>query len=151
MGGEYEGGGDRRARSREQIQQLVQSRTETLALLTALANSQPFTPNPVVEQTLQRFCQSLIDYTASAHFQLYRYLAENQERRRSVLAVADQLYPKIVETTDVILRFNDKYETASLGDCLDFLASDLSQLGECLADRIVFEDKIITALNGNLH
>ena len=93
----------------------------------------------------------MIDYTASAHFQLYRYLADNRERRQSVLTIAEKIYPRIVETTDVILRFNDKYEAMSFDNSIEFLAVDLSNLGECLADRIQLEDKVIAAMSGTVH
>jgi regulator of sigma D len=96
------------------------------------------------------FCEALIDYTASAHFQLYRYLADNRERRTSVLSLADELYPRIVETTDQILRFNDKYEAMSLDNSVEFLAVDLSNLGECIAERIRLEDQVINAMGGSI-
>jgi len=104
-----------------------------------------------MEKALREFCEALIDYTASAHFQLYRYLADNRERRTSVMNVADELYPKIVETTDQILRFNDKYEAMSLDNSVEFLAVDLSNLAECIADRIQCEDEVISAMSGGMH
>jgi regulator of sigma D len=142
---------DRRSKSRDRLDALVQSRTQTLSLLTDLAGRQPFTADPEIERALRRFCEALIDYTASAHFQLYRYLADNRERREAVLAMADRVYPKIIETTDVILRFNDKYEAMSIDNSVEFLATDLSSLGECLADRIQLEDRIINAMSGTTH
>ena len=148
MGSELPGGVDRRQQSREKLDALVTSRTATLSLLTDLAGRQPFTPEPSMEKALRMFCETLIDYTASAHFQLYRYLADNRERRASVLSIADDLYPKIVETTDQILRFNDKYEVMSLDNSVEFLAMDLSNLAECIADRIECEDVVITAMSG---
>jgi regulator of sigma D len=151
MGSQHKSDVDRRNKSREKLDALVQSRTQTLSLLTELAGRQPFTADPEIERALRRFCEALIDYTASAHFQLYRYLADNRERRQSVLNMADRIYPKIVETTDVILRFNDKYEAVSLENSIEFLAADLSSLGECLADRIQLEDRIISAMNGTIH
>jgi len=151
MGSQHKSEVDRRTKSRDRLDGLVQSRTETLSLLTELAGRQPFTADPEIERALRRFCEALIDYTASAHFQLYRYLADNRERRQSVLTMADRIYPRIVETTDVILRFNDKYEAMSLDISVKFLAADLSNLGECLADRIQLEDRIITAMNGTKH
>jgi len=149
MGSEIPGGVDRRRRSNEKLSALVSARNETLTLLTELAGRQPFHPDSSVEKALRRFCEALIDYTASAHFQLYRYLADNCERRQAVLAIADELYPKIVETTDTILRFNDKYETMSLDNSVEFLAVDLSHLGECIADRIQYEDRVISALSSS--
>jgi regulator of sigma D len=142
---------DRRSKAREKLDVLVQSRTETLSLLTELAGRQPFKTDPSMEKALRRFCEALIDYTASAHFQLYRYLADNRERRQSVMYIAERIYPRIVETTDVILRFNDKYEAMSFDNSIEFLAVDLSNLGECLADRIQLEDQIISAMGGTIH
>ena len=147
MGSEHQGI-DRRSNSLGKLDALVSSRTATLALLADLATRQPFNPEPSMEKALRQFCEALIDYTASAHFQLYRYLADNRERRTSVLTLADKLYPTIVETTDVILRFNDKYETMSLDNRVEFLAIDLSNLGECLADRLQCEDEVIKAMRG---
>ena len=147
MGSEYKGI-DRRSNAAEKLDVLVSSRTSTLALLAELATRQPFHPEPSIEKALRKFCEALIDYTASAHFQLYRYLSDKRERRRSVLTIADKLYPTIVETTDVILRFNDKYESMSFDNSVEFLAVDLSNLGECLADRIQSEDRVIGAMRG---
>ena len=151
MGSQYTREVDRRSNAREKLDALVQSRTETLSLLTDLAGRQPFNTEPSMEKALRRFCEALIDYTASAHFQLYRHLSDNRERRQSVLNVAERIYPRIVETTDVILRFNDKYEAMSLDNSIEFLAVDLSNLGECLADRINLEDRIIAAMSGTIH
>lgn len=142
---------DRRKQSQAKLQGLVQTRTETLSLLAELASRQPFSPEPATEDTLRRFCQALMDYTASAHFQLYRYIADNRERRQSVLAIAERIYPRIVETTDVILRFNDKYESMSLDNSVEFLDVDLSSLGETLAERIHLEDQVISAMGGAVH
>lgn len=148
MGSQYPADTDRRRQSQAKLQALVQTRTETLSLLAELASRQPFSPDPSTEDTLRRFCQALMDYTASAHFQLYRYIADNRERRQSVLAIAERIYPRIVETTDVILRFNDKYESMSLDNSVEFLDVDLSSLGETLAERIQLEDQVISAMGG---
>lgn len=151
MGSKFPGGVDRRSQAREKLDALVSSRATTLTLLADLAGRRPFEPEPEMDKALRRFCEALIDYTASAHFQLYRYLADNRERRQSVLAIADELYPKIVETTDKILRFNDKYENMSIDNSVEFLAVDLSNLGECIAERIQLEDQVISAMTGAVH
>lgn len=151
MGSVIPGGVDRRQKSHKKLDALVTSRTATLSLLTELAGRQPFTPEPSMEKALRSFCETLIDYTASAHFQLYRYLADSRERRTEVLNIADELYPKIVETTDQILRFNDKYEAMSLDNSVEFLAVDLSNLAECIAERIRCEDVVISAMSGGIH
>ena len=122
MGSAIPGGVDRRTSTNEKLGALVTSRNETLSQLAELARRQPFHADASMERALRRFCEALIDYTASAHFQLYRFLADKRERRQAVLAVADEVYPKIVETTDTILRFNDKYESMSLDNSVEFLA-----------------------------
>lgn len=140
---------ERRVGSRRMVNELVGVRDEMLSLYSDLASQHPFEDNDSVGELLEQFCQALIDYTASAHFRLYRYLDEQRERRRAVLEIADQAYPTIVSTTDSILEFNDKYETAeSDTSCpIESLEHDLSMLGERLADRIEVEDRLIEALS----
>ncbi len=137
---------ERRADSHQQINSLVSSRTETLAVYSELASRQPLAKNPEVPKLLQRFCQTMIDYTASAHFALYKYIDENSERRKPVLEIAGRIYPKIIDITQIILDFNDKYDCEGQCEKLDQLADDLSKVGEALADRIEMEDKLIQAL-----
>jgi regulator of sigma D len=155
MVSEFSAGNDRRSRSRAKLATLVQTRKETLSLYTELANQRPFEADEVTSEALQEFCQALIDYAASAHFQLYRFISDRIERRTPVLEVADKVYPKIVRTTDLILRFNDKYEAVDLlngdNEILTLLDSDLSQLGETLAERIQLEDQVIGAMSGQTH
>ncbi|GMQ86947.1 MAG: hypothetical protein BMS9Abin08_0145 [Gammaproteobacteria bacterium] len=147
--------GERRGRSREKLATLVKTRSETLSLYTELASQRPFEADEVTSEALQEFCQALIDYAASAHFQLYRYISDKLERRTPVLDVADKVYPQIVQTTDSILRFNDKYQDVDLlnvdGELLTLLDADLSNLGETLAERIQLEDKVISAMTGKVH
>ncbi|MCO6411646.1 MAG: Rsd/AlgQ family anti-sigma factor [Thiogranum sp.] len=155
MATQLDAGSDRRGRSREKLATLVRTRSETLSLYAELANQRPFEPDEVINEALQEFCQALIDYAASAHFQLYRFISDKLERRTPVLEVADRVYPKIVQTTDLILRFNDKYEDVDLTnggtELLMLLDSDLSNLGETLAERIQLEDQVISAITGQVH
>lgn len=141
-------GTDRRARSKEKVATLVASRNETLALYSSLANCRPYKAGEETEDMLRRFCQALVDYAASAHFQLYRYIVENKERRQAVVDLAEKVYPQIAASTDAILDFNDRYDVAPLDKRIGELADDLSQLGELLADRIQYEDQVIDALDG---
>jgi hypothetical protein len=39
----------------------------------------------------------------------------------------------------------------SLGNSVEFLAVDLSNLAECIADRIQCEDKVISAMTDGVH
>ena len=137
---------DRRAESLQKLHTLLETRKETLTILGQLASMRPFKPDHDVQLLLQEFCEVLVDYTASAHFQLYRFIEEGTERRQPVKEVAAQVYPRIAETTAQILDFNDNYDCEDHCDDLSGLAEDLSKLGESLADRITLEDKLIAVL-----
>ena len=142
-------GGDRRQQSQQDINALVASRSEALSLYADLATHRPFQENKNFKEELMHFCEALIDYTANAHFQLYQHMAENKERRKPVVKVAGRVYPKIVETTDRILAFNDRYgELSELTNKIEKVEKDLSSIGEILADRIQYEDQVIEAMRG---
>lgn len=138
---------ERRYAAKTKLDTLIGSRTETLTLYNQLAGLRPFKPDQEVQMALQEFCEALVDYTASAHFQLYRFLDEGTERRGKVLEVAKQVYPNIADTTQKILDFNEKYDCEENCHDLSELDNDLSSLGEILADRILYEDQVIAAIS----
>ncbi len=140
---------ERRVVTHNSIDDLVITRTQLLSLYNEIATHPPQVGDAEVPEKIQRFCESLIDYTAAAHFQLYQYFDEKRERRRAVIEVAEKAFPKISECTDSILEFNDKYESLEpLKDDskIAVLRDDLSFLGETLADRIELEDQVIQAM-----
>lgn len=140
-------GSDRRLQSRSDINALVHSRSDTLSRYAELAFQRPYSENEKFVEELKDFCEAIIDYTASAHFQLYQHLDENKERRQPVIEVACEVYSEISKTTDRILDFNDRYgDEASIKAHMDYIEQDLSSLGEALADRISNEDLIIDAM-----
>lgn len=138
---------ERRFAAQTKHNTLIETRNSTLSLYSELAGLRPFKPTQEVQSTLQEFCEVLVDYTASAHFQLYRFIDEGTERRKSVTAISGRVYPNIAQTTQQILDFNEKYDCEDHCDNLSELDQDLSQLGEILADRILYEDQIIAALS----
>ncbi len=142
---------EERRRSLVMIDKLVASRTEMLMLFTELAGMKPFNETNTADAApmLQEFCQALVDYAANAHFQLYRYFAEKNERRKEIYDVAESIYPSILDLTNKILDFNDKYDCGDHCSQLTSLEDDLSHLGEVLADRIELEDKLISAFGYN--
>lgn len=137
---------DRRSESNIMINKLVRERTDMLSLYSNLADQHPFNDIDSVSELLTQFCEALIDYTADAHFRLYRFIDERRERRQEVLDVANKVYGRIVETTQTILDFNDRYDDADHTLTVDTLDEDLSRLGEDLAERIELEDQIIGAM-----
>jgi regulator of sigma D len=137
---------DRRVQSRRIVESLVNSRTETLAQYKHVTNFQPYEMSDTLQEVLEDFCETMVDYTAKAHFYLYNYLEEKKERRGNVLKIADSVYPKLVENTQLLLDFHDKYnsDVASL-EC-EKLEQCLNDIGELLADRINLEDDVINAM-----
>ena len=138
---------ERRASSLDKLNLLLETRTETLVLFSQLIGMRPFQPHKGVQSILQEFCETLVDYTASAHFQLYRFIEEDAERRTEVRKVAEKVYPDISASTRFILDFNEKYDCEDHCDNLSTLEQDLSKLGEILADRITLEDQVISSFN----
>lgn len=134
--------------SREKMDSLLGARKETLSLYSELVSLRPFQEDDGVSVVLQEFCETLMDYTASAHFQLYRFLEDGTERRKKVRDLAEKIYPSISNTTTQFLDFNDKYDAEQKEEHFKSLDNDLSSLGEILADRILYEDQVISAFSG---
>ena len=144
--GTVEASQERRVDSHSHLNTLLETRKESLSLFNQLAEMRPFTPDRESQMLLQEFCEAIVDYTASAHFQLYRFIDDGTERRSDVSEVAAKVYPQIADVTKIILAFNEKYDDSDHTNDLAELADDLSQLGEVLADRILLEDQLINLL-----
>ncbi len=143
-------------RSSDVVNKLLTERKEMLALYCRMAGIDSYstdtkdvkdTNNESDQQLLQEFCQVLIDYIAAGHFGLYERIINGQERRRSVADEAKKLYPRIAESTQIAVDFNDKYDCEDYCDISEDFQSDLSYLGEQLATRIELEDRLINILN----
>jgi regulator of sigma D len=92
-------------------------------------------------EKLRIFCQTLMDYLSTGHFQMFEKIAEVDLKRNPQSGGLDSdLLSKISVTTDIALDFNDKYTEM---DNLEELSLDLSHLGENLAHRMDWEDKLI--------
>ncbi|MBU2864538.1 sigma D regulator [Reinekea marina] len=105
-----------------------------------------------VSSSLKAFCERLMDYLSEGHFEIYEQLfREAKEFDDGGLALANEIYPKIDATTQIMLDFNDKYDTdAHIHENLTDLHEDLSRLGEKLSERFDFEDQLIEKLH-NVH
>jgi len=142
---------ERRSQSHSLIQELVITRNDMLALFSKLADFKPFLePDEGTREILQEFCETLVDYTLQAHLNLYRHIEDKLEKRKKVLNLAEQIYPRILRTTEIISNFNDIYE--EIDDSLDssHLEENLSMLGEALAERIELEDQLIAVLTNKI-
>ena len=139
---------ERRERTKQTIAKLLRERQQVLVLFCQVAGLEPYTPDkhkPVLAR-LQEFCQLLVDYSAFGHFEIYDRIGRGEERRAHVARVAEEVYPRIVETTNAAVAFNDKYDPSDHPLSLERLAADLSMLGQSLATRIEMEDRLIAVL-----
>jgi len=141
---------ERRSRTRKEIKQLIEERNSVLAQYYSLAKhaeSETDDLNSTLEM-LQEFCQELVDYMALGHFEIYRRIEEGNERRDDIKKLADRVMPRINDTTQVAVAFNDLYDDTSNLDeaAVTQLPNYLAKLGEELATRIDLEDQFINTL-----
>lgn len=141
---------ERRARTRKEIKQLIEDRNSVLSHYYNLARRTEDSADDLssTAELLEEFCQELIDYMATGHFEIYRRIEDGNERRDEILTLAEKIMPRINTTTQVAIAFNDLYDdTTNLnGDAIDQLPNYLAKLGEELATRIDLEDQLINTL-----
>ena len=141
---------ERRARTRKEIKQLIAERNNVLSQyynLVSQVDQVESEPEPMIDQ-LQEFCQELVDYLATGHFEIYRRIEDGDERRTEIIDLANSLFPRITQTTQIAIAFNDLYDTSNNFDpaALKKLPEQLARLGEELATRIDLEDQFINTL-----
>ncbi len=137
---------ERRGRTRQLIEHIVEERRELLVSLNRVAGLQPFQDEGSVRDHLKEFCEVLVDYVAAGHFELYEQIEAGTERRRRVVDVAERLYPEFVKSTETAIRFNDRFELGFPAENLAHLAETLSYLGEQIANRMELEDRLFATM-----
>lgn len=144
---------ERRARERKEIKQLIEERNSVLSQYYNLAklSDNVSTDTQDTIELLEEFCQELVDYMATGHFEIYRRIEEGNERRGEISKLAKEIMPKINNTTQIAIAFNDIYDDTSnlKNDELNQLPNYLAKLGEELATRIDLEDRFINSLLAN--
>lgn len=142
---------DRRSRLSHTINELLRERQEVLVGFCKLAAMEAGGEQiDDVLAKLKSFNQMLMDYAALGHFEIYQRILDGKERRESIKAIASEVYPVIVRTTDYFVEFNDKYEGADGRDSISPLAKDLSLVGEAMASRIEKEDKLLREMSNQV-
>lgn len=139
---------ERRDRIREEITSLISDRNGMLSQYCTLASSKEKGKHEIEDpELLQEFCENLIDYLARGQFELYQRISDGTERRQDIVRLANDIYPRIAQTTCIAVEFNDAYDACKdqLGN-FDHYAERLSQLGEELAIRFELEDRLISSL-----
>ncbi len=142
---------DRRSRLAHTIEELLRQRQQMLVQyceLGALNSSEGNSEETLA--ALKRFIQMLMDYAALGHFEIYQRIMDGKERRQSIRAIADEIYPVIARTTDFFVEFNDKYDGADDAESLQPLSDDLSALGEAIASRIDKEDRLLREMGNQV-
>ena len=131
----------------DMIERWLQERQSLIVQYCALSGVHAFSPK--TERTnlrLQKFCQLLVDYVSSGHFEVYyQLIREAEEFDDGSAELAKSLFPYINATTEMAMAFNDKYLDAK-GPFTN-LSKNLSKLGETLATRFEYEDRLINAMH----
>ena len=102
------------------------------------------------KENLHHFCELMVDYISAGHFEVYDHLIQEAEAFNDgrAMEIARKTYPKISESTEIALAFNDKYIPDNQGEQnTQDLARNLSKLGESLVARFELEDQLVE----NLH
>ena len=142
---------NRRTRQTHTINNLLQERQQVLVSMCELAELESGdVPPDTVIHNLRGFNQQLVDYTALGHFEIYERIIDGKERRGNIKMVADRVYPSISGTTQVFVEFNDKYDGVDEPESLGNLYSDLSSIGEAMAERIESEDMLLREISDSL-
>lgn len=94
---------------------------------------------------IEEFCESLMDYISTGHFEVYEKLLHDSsaelEKNRKVL---EEIYHSIETTTDLALSFNDKYRNELVHSSEDAaLPKDLIRLDNALTLRFALEDQLL--------
>lgn len=134
------------------IARWLQDRQRVIVDFCAISGVQALAPQTTgSRQTrLQTFCEHLLDYVSSGHFEVYyELLREAEEFSDGSAERACALLPAITSTTQGVLDFNDCYAEGTPREGVEpgLLAKDLSHLGELLAERFEYEDRLIAELH----
>ena len=142
---------NRRTRQTHTINNLLHERQQVLVSMCELAELESGdVPPDTVIHNLRGFNQQLVDYTALGHFEIYERIIDGKERRGNIKMVADRVYPSISGTTQIFVEFNDKYDGVDEPESLGNLYSDLSSIGEAMAERIESEDVLLREISDSL-
>lgn len=128
------------------IHQWLKERQELIVILEQLCRYRPFNQprqQGNVTETLQEFCQLLVDYVSLGHFEIFEHILHLMESsEQSHYRRAQQLLPLLLQNTFAAVEFNDHYQSDK---ALDSLEKDLSLLVEQIAERFEWEDQMLQA------
>ncbi|EMP54099.1 anti-RNA polymerase sigma 70 factor [Marinobacter santoriniensis NKSG1] len=131
------------------IDRWLQARQELLVRYCDLTGEKDLSETEALKKKFVGLCEVLVDYVSAGHFEVYEQLIqEAREFNDGGLELAAKLYPRIQETTEVALSFNDRLDGRHLSEAdIRGLFDELSQLGETLENRFEMEDFLIEHLH----
>ena len=95
------------------------------------------------EKALDDFCQSLVDYLSSGHFNIYERIIGEMEGSTPLLD-ATKIYPQLEANTQQMMDYYDTcLENAIDHDNYLEFQQALSDIGESLEARFALEDKLL--------
>lgn len=136
----------------ELIDRWLKERQELLVHYCDLSGESDFSKTEALREKFVRLCEVLVDYVSTGHFEIYEQLVrEAREFNDGGLELAARVYPRIEQTTEVALNFNDRLDGRELTESdIRALFEELSRLGETLESRFEMEDFLIEHLH-NVH
>ncbi|WP_417531573.1 sigma D regulator [Marinobacter lipolyticus] len=136
----------------ELIDRWLKERQELLVQYCELSGENDFSQTEALREKFVRLCEVLVDYVSAGHFEIYEQLIqEAREFNDGGLELAAKLYPRIAQTTETALNFNDRLDGKTLSESdVRGLFDQLSELGEILESRFEMEDYLIEHLH-NVH
>ncbi len=142
--------------SSEVIDHWLSMRQDLIVEYCKLAALQPCTAKSAISELpslneIDSFCQTLIDYISAGHFKIYDMVMEKwQSTGFKATNEINQTYASIVQTTDPLLNFADKYLDLAEDDELNSFDQDISWVGETLEVRFEYEDHLIQLIADSL-
>lgn len=134
------------------IDRWLKERQELIVHYCELSGTENGDNTDELAQKFVRLCEILVDYVSAGHFEVYEQLIrEAKEFNDGGLELAAKVYPRLEQTTEVALNFNDRLDGGQLSDNeVRGLFDELSKLGETLESRFEMEDFLIEQLH-NVH
>ncbi|WP_417504158.1 sigma D regulator [Marinomonas gallaica] len=96
------------------------------------------------------FCELLVDYVSTGHFEVYEQLAlEAKEfHDEAALECLHKILPELSTNTSIVLEFNDKFDTKEhCNSQLVDLPFALQTLGLLMDERFDYENQLIEELH----
>lgn len=130
------------------IDKWLKERQELIVRLCDLSVASGGSQENKVEK-FQSFCQILVDYVSVGHFEVYEQLiSEAAQYDNSGLELAKKIIPRIEQSTEIALAFNDRFDDIhKVDDGIEGLIEGLETLGRKLEERFELEDKLIESLH----